>query len=101
MARVKKNHYKVGQAVVFIWSGKKKMGVIEERRPKNKKIFYSVRGDDGKLYEGMHVDDSEVAAILSHETRIVSESLEKKKLVEAEPETEEFESLDDTLEDSE
>jgi hypothetical protein len=100
MARVKKNHYKVGQAVVFIWSGKKKMGVIEERRPKNKKIFYSVRGDDGKLYEGMHVDDSEVAAILSHETRIVGESLEKKKLSKPESETEEFESLDDNLEDS-
>lgn len=100
MARVRKNHYKVGQTVVFIWSGKKRIGVIEERRPKNKKIFYNVRGDDGKLYEGMHVDDSEVAAILSHESRIVSQSLENKKLVEAAQEVEEFESLDDNIEDS-
>ena len=100
MARVRKNHYKVGQPVVFIWSGKKRMGVIEERRPKNKKIFYNVRGDDGKLYEGMHVDDSEVAAILSHESRIVSQSLENKKIVEAAQEVEEFESLDDNIEDS-
>lgn len=100
MARVRKNHYKVGQTVVFIWSGKKRVGVIEERRPKNKKIFYNVRGDDGKLYEGMHVDDSEVAAILSHESRIVSQSLENKKLVEAAQEVEEFESLDDNIEDS-
>jgi hypothetical protein len=48
----------------------------------------------------MHVDDSEVAAILSYETRIVGESLEKKKLSKPESETEEFESLDDNLEDS-
>jgi hypothetical protein len=98
--RVRKNHYKLGQTIVFIWSGKRRMGVIEERRPKNKKIFYNVRGDDGKLYEGMHVDDSEVAAILSYETRIVNESMEKKKLSKTEPELEEFESLDDNFEDN-
>jgi hypothetical protein len=98
--RVKKNHYKLGQTIVFIWSGKLRMGVIEERKPKNKKIFYNVRGDDGKLYEGMHVDDSEVAAILSYETRIVNESMEKKKLSKTEPELEEFESLDDNFEDN-
>lgn len=100
MARVRKNHYKVGQTVVFIWCGKKRIGVIEERKPKNKKIFYNVRGDDGKLYEEMYVDDSQVAAILSHESRIVSQSLENKKLVEAAQEVEEFESLDDNIEDS-
>jgi hypothetical protein len=98
--RVRKNHYKLGQTIVFIWSGKRRMGIIEERRPKNKKIFYNVRGDDGKLYEGMHVDDSEVAAILSYETRIVNESMEKKKLSKTEPELEEFESLDDNFEDN-
>jgi hypothetical protein len=98
--RVRKNHYKLGQTIVFIWSGKRRMGVIEERRPKNKKIFYNVRGDDGKLYEGMYVDDSEVAAILSYETRIVNESMEKKKLSKTEPELEEFESLDDNFEDN-
>jgi hypothetical protein len=108
--RVRKNHYKLGQTIVFIWSGKRRMGVIEERRPKNKKIFYNVRGDDGKLYEGMYVDDSEVAAILSYETRIVNESMEKKKLSKIESKTEEteteesvleeFESLDDNFEDS-
>ena len=99
MARVKKNHYRLGQDVVFIWSGKLRMGNIEERRPKNKKIFYNVRGDDGKLYEHMHVDDSEIAAILSHETAIVGKALAKKKEMSLEPEVEEFESLDDPLED--
>jgi hypothetical protein len=99
MTRVKKNHYRLGQDVVFIWSGKLRMGNIEERRPKNKKIFYNVRGDDGKLYEHLYVDDSEIAAILSHETAIIGKSLAKKKDIAIEPEVEEFESLDDSLMD--
>lgn len=98
MARVRKNHYKLGQTVCFIWSGVKKLGAVEERRPKNKKIFYNVRGEDGKLYESLHVDDSLLAAILSNETRIVNASLKKAEELK-EQEQEEFESLDDNTEE--
>ena len=101
MARVRKNHYKLGQLVCFVWSGTKKLGKIEERRPKNKKIFYNVRGEDGKLYENLYVDDSLIAAILSNETRIVENSFKEK--LESKETTqevlEEFESLDDNLEE--
>jgi hypothetical protein len=104
MARVRKNHYKVGQDVVFIWSGRKKLGVVEERRPRNKKVFYNVRCDDGKLYEELYVDNSEIAAILSYETSIVGEALKKQRAEAKEAVTidvtEEFESLDDTIEDN-
>ena len=107
MARVRKNHYRVGQDVVFIWSGRKKLGVVEERRPKNKKIFYNVRCDDGKLYEELYVDNSEIAAILSHETEIVGIALKKQKaeakeaaIAELEAPVEEFESLDDNIDDN-
>lgn len=104
MGRVRKNHYKVGQDVVFIWSGRKKLGVVEERRPRNKKVFYNVRCDDGKLYEELYVDNSEIAAILSYETSIVGEALKKqrsetKEVSISEP-VEEFESLDDTIDDN-
>jgi hypothetical protein len=99
MARVRKNHYKLGQTVCFIWSGVKKLGVIEERRPKSKKIFYNVRGEDGKLYENLYVDNSLIAAILSNETRIVSAAFKKAEDLK-EQEIEEFESLDDNFEDN-
>lgn len=100
MARVRKNHYRIGQTVCFIWSGVRKLGTIEERRPKNKKIFYNVRGEDGKLYENLYVDDSLIAAILSVETRIVEESFKKKlgQKTQEQEVLEEFESLDDTIE---
>jgi hypothetical protein len=99
MARVRKNHYKLGQYVCYIWSGVKKVGIIEERRPKNKKIFYNVRGEDGKLYENLYVDDSLISAILSNETKIILEKFSKDKDLK-EQEVEEFESLDDNLEDN-
>lgn len=98
MARVRKNHYKLGQTVCFIWSGVKRLGTIEERRPKSKKIFYNVRGEDGKLYENLYVDNSLIAAILSNETRIVNASLKKAEELK-EQEQEEFESLDDNTEE--
>jgi hypothetical protein len=100
MAKVRKNHYRVGQTICFIWSGVKKLGSIEERRPKNKKIFYNVRGEDGKLYENLYVDDSMIAAILSLETKIVEASFKKKlgKKAEILEVPEEFESLDDVTE---
>ena len=46
-----------------------------------------------------YVDDSEIAAILSHETTIIGKALAKKKEKHLEPEVEEFESLDDLLAD--
>ena len=68
---IKKSNLKVGQEVIFIWSGKNKYGVIEVRKSRSKKFYYSVRCDDGKLYEDMQVDDSNVGSILTRESNIV------------------------------
>lgn len=79
MGRPKKEHYSLGQTVVFIWSGTKKLGKIESRSLKGKKMFYDVKGDDGKIYEDLFTDDSTIACILTRETEIVNKSIESKK----------------------
>lgn len=84
MGRPKKIHYSVNQPVVFVWSRNKKYGTIQSRSLKGKKMYYDVLGDDGKVYEELYTDDSEIACILTRETDIVLKALEKRKAREKE-----------------
>lgn len=83
MGRPKKLHYSINQPVVFNWSRVKKYGTIFSRTLRGKKMYYDVLGDDGKVYEDLYTDDSEIACILSKETAILTKALEQKKAKES------------------
>ena len=78
MGRPKKLHYPLNYTVVFLWSGVKRIGKIHSRTLRGKKMYYDVLGENGKIYEELYTDDSEIACILAKETSVINKSLEKK-----------------------
>lgn len=56
MAKAKKQKFSNKQIVIFKFAGRNLVGAVVEYRPQGKKQYYHILGEDGKLYEDMHVD---------------------------------------------
>lgn len=76
-----RSSYDLRSTVCFVWGGLPQLGQIVNKVVKNKKYYYDIQAENGKLYEDVCVDSkSEKYTILTHHTDIVVKSLAKRVL---------------------